>query len=77
MFNAPRIAAAIFTKTMFAIAVGAIAYSAYSVDRTFDASDSLDFNISVSTISILRKTGHEYGHNSNYRHDSRRIMCEP
>jgi hypothetical protein len=77
MLNAPRIAAAIFTKTMFAIVVGAIACSAYSVDRTSDASDSLEFNISVSTISILHKTGHEYGHSGNYRYDSRRIMCEP
>lgn len=77
MFNAPRIAAAIFTKTMFAIVVGAIACSAYSVDRTSDASDLLDFNISVSTISILHKTGHEDGHSGNYRYDSRRIMCEP
>lgn len=77
MFNAPSIAAAIFTKTMFAIVVGAIAYSAYSVNRTSDESDSLDFNISVSTISILHKTGHEDLHNVNYRYDSRRIMCEP
>lgn len=77
MFNAPRVAAAIFTKTMFAIVVGAIAYSAYSVNRTSDESDSLDFNISVSTISILHKTGHEDGHSGNYRYDSRRIMCEP